>query len=89
MISYPDTGRGYMKTRPEYRKAALTFARNNGFDTVHFQGFLYGYEVYTGDYKVSVCVGLPQIILADENGAVFSENEDPFSILNSCRKNTN
>lgn len=48
-------GGAKMKTRPEFRKIALDFAKRNGFDTVHFQGMLNNFEVYTGGYKVD-CV---------------------------------
>ena len=75
-----------MKSRPEYRKATLSFARKNGFDRVHFHGIMDGYEVYTGDYRIPKVVGLPEVILADEKGAVFAREQDPLTILSSCRK---
>ena len=75
-----------MKTRPEFRKIALDFAKRNGFDTVHFQGMLDNFEVYTGGYKVHRVVGLPQIILTDGKSVKLDEKSDPLKILDSCIK---
>ena len=75
-----------MKTRPEFRRIALVFAKRNGFDTVHFQGMLNNFEVYTGGYKVDCVVGLPQIILTDGKTVKLDEKSDPFKILDSCKK---
>ena len=54
-----------MKTKPEFRKIALDFAKRNGFDNVHFHGMLgkveepgADIEVYTGGYKTPCVVGL-------------------------------
>ena len=75
-----------MKTRPEFRRIALDFAKRNGFDTVCFQGMLDNFEVYTGGYKVHRVVGLPQIILTDGKTVKLDEKSDPLKILDSCTK---
>lgn len=82
-----------MKTKPEFRKVALDFAKRNGFDNVHFCGMLgkvdgpgADIEVYTGGYKTPCVVGLPQVILTDGKTAKFDKSGEPFKILDSCRK---
>lgn len=75
-----------MKTRPEYRAQALRFAKENGFDKVHFCGMIDKFEVYTGDYNEERVVGLPQVIFADETSADFAVYEDPFRLLDTCKK---
>ena len=75
-----------MKTRPEYRAQALKFAKKNGFDKVHFQGMIDDCEVYTGDFKTPRVIGLPQIIFAKGETVDFAEYEDPFSLLDTCKK---
>lgn len=75
-----------MKTRPEFRKIALDFAKRNGFDSVHFHGMYDNFEVYTGGYKVYCVVGLPQIILTDGKSVKLDEKSDPLKLLDSCKK---
>ncbi len=75
-----------MKTKPEYRAQALRFAKENGFDKVHFCGMIDKFEVYTGDYNEERVVGLPQVIFADENTVDFAEYNDPFRLLDTCKK---
>lgn len=84
---------GNMKTKPEFRKVALDFAKKNGFDTVHFYGMLgkidgpgADIEVYTGGYKTPCVVGLPQVILTDGKTAKFHSLDEPFKILDVCSK---
>ena len=86
-------GSGDMKTKPEFRKVALDFAKKNGFDTVHFYGMLgkvdgpgADIEVYTGGYKTPCVVGLPQVILTDGKTAKFHSLDEPFKILDACSK---
>ena len=75
-----------MKTETEYRTEALLLAKEEGFDTVHFQGMYENREVYTGDYSVPCVTGLPKIIFANENSVEFDTSCDPFTILNGCKK---
>ena len=75
-----------MKTKPEYRAQALKFAKENGFDKVHFWGMIDDFEVYTGDYNEERVVGLPQVIFTDENAVDFAVYEDPFRLLDTCKK---
>lgn len=82
-----------MKTKPEFRKIALDFAKRNGFDNVHFHGMLgkvegpsADIEVYTGGYKTPCVVGLPQVILTDGKKAKFDKLGETFKILDACRK---
>ena len=82
-----------MKTKPEFRKVALDFAKKNGFDTVHFYGMLgkvdgpgTDIEVYTGGYKTPCVVGLPQVILTDGKTAKIPSLDEPFKILDACSK---
>ena len=75
-----------MKTKPEYRVQALRFAKENGFDKVHFWGMIDSFEVYTGDYNEERVVGLPQVIFADEKTVDFAEYNDPFRLLDTCKK---
>lgn len=75
-----------MKTRPEYRAQALRFAKENGFDKIHFWGIIDNFEVYTGDYNEERVVGLPQVIFADEKTVDFAEYNDPFRLLDTCKK---
>ncbi len=75
-----------MKTKPEYRKEALLFARRNDFDTVHFCGMLDGKEVYTGDYNEYRVVGLPQLIITDGKKSSLYNGAEPFKIIDACQK---
>jgi len=75
-----------MKTKPEYRPQALRFAKENGFDKVHFWGMIHDFEVYTGDYNEERIVGLPQVIFADGKTVDFAVYEDPFRLLDTCKK---
>lgn len=75
-----------IKTKPEYRAQALAFAKKNGFDKVHFCGMLDDFEVYTGDYNETRIVGLPQVIFADQKTVDFAEYDDPFRLLDTCKK---
>ena len=75
-----------MKTKPEYRAQALRFAKENGFDKVHFWGMIDNFEVYTGDYNEERVVGLPQVIFADKKTVDFAEYNDPFRLLDTCKK---
>ena len=75
-----------MKTRPEYRAQALNFAKKKGFDKVHFQGMIDDCEVYTGDFITPRVIGLPQIIIANGKTVDFAEYEDPFRLLDTCKK---
>ena len=75
-----------LKTKPEYRAQALAFAKKNGFDKVHFQGMIDDFEVYTGDYNETRIVGLPQVIFADEKTVDFAEYDDPFRLLDTCKR---
>ena len=75
-----------LKTKPEYRAQALAFAKKNGFDKVHFQGMIDDFEVYTGDYNETRIVGLPQVIFADEKTVDFAEYDNPFRLLDACKR---
>ena len=75
-----------LKTKPEYRVQALGFAKKNGFDKVHFQGMIDDFEVYTGDYNETRIVGLPQVIFADEKTVDFAKYDDPFRLLDTCKR---
>lgn len=75
-----------MKTKPEYRAQALRFAKENGFDKVHFEGMIDEFEVYTGDYNEFRVVGLPQVIIADSKSVDFAKYDDPFRLLDTCKK---
>lgn len=75
-----------MKTKPEYRAQALRFAKKNGFDKVHFLGMIDDFEVYTGDYHEMRVVGLSQVIFADEKTTDFAVYDDPFRLLDTCKK---
>ena len=75
-----------IKTKPEYRTQALKFAQKNGFDKVHFCGMIDDFEVYTGDYNEMRVVGLPQVIFADEKTVDFAEYDNPFRLLDTCKK---
>lgn len=79
-------GNGNMKTKPEYRAQALRFAKKNGFETTHFRGIYEGSEVYTAGYKVPYVIGLPQVILVNEEIIKFDTSRDPFKILHACKK---
>ncbi len=75
-----------MKTKPEFRAQALRFAKKNGFETTHFRGIYEGFEVYTVGYKVPCVIGLPQVILVNDETIKFDTFRDPFKILHACKQ---
>ena len=81
-----------MKIKPEFRKVALDYAKQNGFDNVHFHGMLGtqeelgDIEVYIAGYKTPRVVGLPQVILTDGKSAKFDNSGEPFELLDACSK---
>ena len=75
-----------MKTKPEFRASALRFAKKHGFETTHFCGIYKNFEVYTAGHKVPRVIGLPQIILANEETIKFDTSGEPFKILDACKK---
>ena len=82
-----------MKLAYEFRKKALDFAKNTSginYDSVHIKGIYNEYEVYTPYCKswktTAPKIGLPKVILANDNEVKWGNPYDPFSILRVCRK---
>lgn len=44
------------------------------------------FDVYTGDYNEMRIVGLLQVIFADEKSTDFAVYDDPFMLLDTCKK---
>ena len=64
----------------------MGFAKNKGFETVHFHGMLDDIEVYTAGYNIPRVIGLPQVILTDGKTVKLDSSDDPFKILDACKK---
>lgn len=81
-----------MKTKYEFRKKALAFARKDEmqYDAVHGEGIYEDYEVYTPYCKSwkdnPPMIGLPHVILVNDKEVKWGDFRDPFSILRACRK---
>lgn len=79
-----------MKTAYEFRKKALDFARTEGYDSVLVKGLYENYEVYSPYCKSwknnPPAIGLPQIIFANEIEVKWGNPDDPFSVLEACKK---
>ena len=81
-----------MKTKYEFRKKALDFAKRDEFkyDSVAVKGLYEDYEVYTPYCKAwkdnPPMIGLPQVILVNDREVKWGNFKDPFSILDACKK---
>lgn len=81
-----------MKTKYEFRKKALDFAKRDEFkyDSVAVKGLYEDYEVYTPYCKAwkdnPPTIGLPQVILVNDREVKWGNFKNPFSILNACKK---
>lgn len=81
-----------MKTKYEFRKKALDFAKRDEFeyDSVAVKGLYEDYEVYTPYCKAwkdnPPTIGLPQVILVNDREVKWWNFKNPFSILNACKK---
>ena len=81
-----------MKTKYEFRKKALDFAKRDEFeyDSVAVKGLYEDYEVYTPYCKAwkdnPPTIGLPQVILVNDREVKWGNFKDPFSILDACKK---
>ncbi len=81
-----------MKTKYEFRKKALEFAKKDEvkYDSVKAEGLYGNYEVYTPYCKNwknnPPMIGMPQVILVNENEVKWGNPKDPLSILHACKK---
>lgn len=81
-----------MKTKYEFRKKALDFAKRDEFkyDSVAVEGLYEDYEVYTPYCKAwkdnPPTIGLPQVILVNDREVKWGNFKNPFSILDACKK---
>jgi len=73
-----------------YRKKALDFARKQGYDSLTVMGCYENYEVYSPYCKSwkenPPVIGLPQLILVNDKEVKWNQSDDPFSIIDACKK---
>lgn len=61
----------------------LEFAREMGFDNISFLGEWKGYDVYEPIFEGDgvYCIGMPEVILVNEEKIRLSTNEEAFECL--------
>ena len=80
-----------MKTRYEFRNKALKLAcKEDFYNAVKCLGIYEGFEVYT-PYNTAwkdnpPMIGLPQLILVNEKEAKWCVTNNPFEIMDTCKK---
>ncbi|MCR5188687.1 MAG: hypothetical protein K6C97_07100 [Treponema sp.] len=79
-----------MRVKYQFRKKALEFARREDFDSVSVKGFYQVYEVYVPYCKAwnndPPVIGLPRVILVNDDEVKWGNPYNPFLILDNCRK---